>query len=358
MSFIDKYNLLYEYQFGFRKKYSTSMAINMLVDNISHSLQEKKFVLGVFLDLSKAFDTVNHDILLQKLNHYGIRGIAYTWIKSYLNSRVQFVHYNGVNSENLPVTCGVPQGSILGPLLFLLYVNDIVNVSASLMPILFADDTNVFISGHNIHEMCTLLNTELQKIVLWLNSNKLSLNVSKTHYMLFSPHKKCKMKKSTNIVLNGQQITETANTKFLGVMLDNKLKWSVHINTIRIKMSKGIGIICKARTVVNASTLVSLYYSFIYPYLSYCIDVWGSTYDYILHPIIILQKKILRIIASVPRRTPSDFLFKKFNILTVHEMYVFSVAIFMFKWCHKIIPSIFDNFFRRNSEICFYSTRQ
>ena len=268
------------------------------------------------------------------------------------------VIYNGHKSTNLDITCGVPQGSILGPLLFLLYVNDIVNVSSTLIPILFADDTNVFMSGTDIADMCTLLNIELQKIVMWLNSNKLSLNVSKTHYMLFRPHKKCKMKYDTNILLDGHLITETKNTKFLGVVLDNKLSWADHINCIKKKISKGIGIICKARKLISVKTLVSLYYSFIYPYLLYCIEVWGNACDYLLNPLYMLQKKIIRIIASVSYLSHTDSLFKRYNILTTKNMYVFSIALFMFKFHHNMVPNIFNCLFKHNRDVCSYSTRQ
>ena len=141
--FINKYNILYKYQFGFRKNHSTSMALMTIVDKISETLQNKQFVLGVFLDLSKAFDTVDHEILCQKLQWYGIRGLANDWIKSHLSNRSQYVYYNNTSSTKLSITCGVPQGSILGPLLFLLYINEIANVSDILFSLLFADDTRV-----------------------------------------------------------------------------------------------------------------------------------------------------------------------------------------------------------------------
>ena len=161
-----------------------------LVDNISSSLNDGKCTIGVFLDFSKAFDCLNHNILFDKLEFYGIRGTALDWFKSYLSDRKQYVVYNNTKSECLDIKCGVPQGSILGPLLFLLYVNDIVNVSDALLLLLYADDTNAFLSGTNIDNMIEVMNQELSKLVIWVQGNKLKLNVKKTHFMIFASSKK------------------------------------------------------------------------------------------------------------------------------------------------------------------------
>ena len=186
LHFINKNKILYNYQFGFRKGYSTTMALTILVDKIMSALDKGDFVVGVFLDLSKAFDTVNHQILLNKLFKYGIRGLALKWFKSYLCERKQFVVYNNVKSTESLITCGVPQGSILGPLLFLLYINDMANVSKLLFIILFADDTNLFLNGKSVLNIIQKMNTELEKIVHWLTVNQLSLNINKTSYIIFS----------------------------------------------------------------------------------------------------------------------------------------------------------------------------
>ena len=163
-SFIDRFEILYLNQFGFREKRSTSMAILTFVENIRTSLDQGEFSIGIFLDFSKAFDTIDHNILLQKLNYYGFRGLTYEWIKSYLSNRLQKTNYNGTISEPEVITCGVPQGSVLGPLFFILYINDIYTVSPILFFVLFADDTNILISGKNLEELNTILNAELKKI--------------------------------------------------------------------------------------------------------------------------------------------------------------------------------------------------
>ena len=185
MNFLNSNNLLYLRQYGFRKNMSTSMAIMELVENITTAMDNGKFTIGVFIDLKKAFDTVDHSILVTKLDHYGIRGVAKQWLSSYLENRKQYVCFNGTDSGFLPITCGVPQGSILGPTLFLLYVNDLCNVSTRLTSILFADDTSCFIEGTDLADMCVQLSSEMNKLSTWFKTNRLSLNVSKTNCMIF-----------------------------------------------------------------------------------------------------------------------------------------------------------------------------
>lgn len=193
-SFIKKYEILYENQFGFRENHSTCMAIITLLDKILSALDNGNLVIGVFLDFQKAFDTVNHQILLKKLDKYGIRGIALNWITDYLNKRQHYVTLNNTNSFKSTITCGVPQGSILGPLLFILYINDIVQASEDLFPIIFADDTNI------------------------------SLNVAKTSYMIFKPARK-NLTKKEDIIINGDKLCQVETIKFLGVKLDSAISW-------------------------------------------------------------------------------------------------------------------------------------
>ena len=156
---------------------STSMAIMELVENITTAIDNGKFTIGVFIDLKKAFDTVDHSIPVTKLDHYGIRGVAKQWLSSYLENRKHYVCFNGTDSGFLPITCGVPQGSILGPTLFLLYVNDLCNVSTRLTSILFADDTSCFIEGTDLADMCVQLSSEMNKLSTWFKTNILSLSM-------------------------------------------------------------------------------------------------------------------------------------------------------------------------------------
>ena len=173
-------------QYGFRSKHSTSHALLDFIDKVSKAIDDSKHTLGIFLDLSKAFDTIDHDILLYKLSYYGIRGTSLQWFRSYLSNRSQYVSINGINSNSRNLSYGVPQGSILGPLLFLIYINDFTKSSEELSFILFADDSNIFCSHSNLNYLVNKVNIELKSVANWLNVNKLSLNIAKTNFMLFS----------------------------------------------------------------------------------------------------------------------------------------------------------------------------
>ena len=276
ISFINKHKILYQYQFGFRNNHSANMALVILIDRIAEAIEKGELVVGVFLDFQKAFDTVNHSILLSKLHRYGIRGTAQLWFRDYLSQRQQYVLFSNAESEKSTVKCGVPQGSILGPLLFLLYINDLVHTSNSLMPILFADDTNIFLSGNSIQQITSTMNAELKKIVAWLHTNKLSLNVKKTHYMIFRS-KRRKVHTDNNLYINGSKIDKVENTKFLGVTIDSQLSWQKHVSIVKGKIARGLGVICKARKSLSTNSLMTLYYSLIYPHFTYCVEVWGNS---------------------------------------------------------------------------------
>ena len=313
-------------------------------------------MLGVFLDFSKAFDAVDHHISLNKMYKYGIRGIAFKWMESYLSNRRQFVVFKDVQSEYSTVTCGVPQGSIMGSLLFLLYVNDIANVSTSLLPILFADDTNVFLTGNNIDQMIEIMNGELNNAFLWLNSNKLSLNVKKTQFMLFSLRKH--IITNTDMCINNQIIDRVEHTMFLGVILDSHLTWSYNIQHVKIKIAKSIGILCRARKVLKRTTLITLYYACIYPYLTYCVEVWGSAAKVYMASVEKVQKLACRIITSMPPRTSSDLLFTMLNFLNFNAIYKQCVLVMMYKFNTGMLPDVLNNMFTRTNAINNITTRQ
>ena len=217
-----------------------SIALASAVSHIVNGLQFGKHSIGVNLDFSKAFDTLNHDILFVKSNTYGIRGIALDWIQSYMINRKQYVMYNDNSSDIQFITCGVPQGSILGPLLFLLYVNDLLNVSEILFTIMFADYTSMFIKCDDLKAMATQLNSDLKEVSIWLQVNELSLNVEKSCFIVFKSVRKSDLE--VNICIDDKCLSRVSQIKFPGTIIDDKFTWRPHMDYLSKTLSKAIAI--------------------------------------------------------------------------------------------------------------------
>ena len=190
VSYLEKECLLYNFQFGFRKGYSTENAILETVEKLKSAVDDQKVTCGIFLDFSKAFDTINHHILLEQLYKYGIRGLPHAWFSGYITNRKQYVKIGNVESSLTTITCGVPQGSTLGPLLFLLYINDLPRSSKKLTFRIFADDTNMFFSTRDPEQLQSIINEELGKVLKSCAANMLSINLKKTNYMIITSPKK------------------------------------------------------------------------------------------------------------------------------------------------------------------------
>ena len=297
------------------------------------------------MDLSKAFDTIDHDILIYKLKRYGIRGLALSWIIDYLSNRKQYVLFKSSKSQNSNIVCGVPQGSILGPLLFLVYINDITNTSKTLKFILFADDTNIFYSHENLEILFNTLNTEIDNVSQWFICNKLSLNISKTNFIRFKPTASQNNYNRYNINIDGLSLTEVRSTKFLGITIDSSLSWSDHIHNIHTTVSRTIGILYRLKNFISQNSLVILYNALILPYITYCNIVWGNCGSTKINPILTLQKRAVRLITSSQYLSPSNPLFRQLKTLKIEDLHTFQTAVFMHKYTTNRLPKIFDGFF-------------
>ena len=354
VEFLEKCNIIKKNQYGFRAGHSTSSAVTDFIHKVVNAIDNGEILLGLFLDLSKAFDTLDHKILLAKLRKYGIRGVTLQLFKSYLSNRKQFVCIDDNVSEYKNIRCGVPQGSILGPILFLLYINDLPNVSKVLKCILFADDTSIFLSHNDIVPLQKIFNNELQHVTKWMCTNKLSINISKTNFMIFSK-KKCN-NENVSIKMCNSQIKQVSSLRFLGLIIDNKLNWANHINYVCNKVSKNIGIMYKLNSLPK-SVLKLIYNTIILPHLYYGITAWGNAHATHIQRLTLLQKRAIRIVAHAPFLAHTQPLFASLKILRLNEMYMYQSAIFMYLCQHLLLPSSLLELYSLNNHFHNYNTR-
>ena len=283
--FLEQNQILYNSQYGFRSQHSCQDAISELVGKILKNMEEQKYTIAVFIDLSKAFDTLEHDVLFAKLYKYGIRGITLDWFKSYLtNRKLRVKCRSGITgrieySDYYEVDYGTPQGSCLGPLLFLIFSNDLYRSLECSSSILFADDTTIYDQNKDLDFLKWNIEQELVKVVDWFNANKLTLNVDKTQCLLFRPkhaRQQQKVENTTTMKLDNKDLTFSMSVKFLGIWLDKQLSWNHQFQTIIHKIQKNRILLQVGQKYLPPSTKVMIYYAHIYSHISYCIRIWGN----------------------------------------------------------------------------------
>ena len=319
-SYLTKKDLIYSKQFGFRSNHSTNHAIISITEHIRNLLDNGHYVCGIFVDLEKAFDTVNHEILCEKLSSYGLRGNVNKLLQSYLSNRKQYVSLNGFESVTKDVTCGVPQGSSLGPLLFLLYINDFRLCLSETSSGHFADDTFIIYDSKKPKTIETIINTELKQVVKWLRLNRLSLNASKTELIFFHSKRHTLNYDDISIKFCGTKLIPVDHVKYLGMYIDKHLSWSVHIQELCKKLSRANGILSKLRYNAPFNTCLQVYYAIFYSQLIYGCNVWGLTTDENLHKIEVLQRKCVRILKFAPFNSHTNQFFIDLKFLKVKDI--------------------------------------
>ena len=343
--FMDEHSLFTNAQFGFRKGHSTSHGITKLHDKIIESLEKKMICAVLFIDLKSAFDTIDHCILAKKLKHIGIKGNILQLLISYLENRKQFIKSDDIITTLVSVLCGVPQGSILGPLLFVIYINDFANCS-KLNSILFADDAAIVHEHKSLKHLQKQLNSEADKLNQWFIANKLTLNLKKTKLMLFNKQKlKPNALKKFKLNINKTNIEQVDQIKYLGVILDNKLNWHSHIEYMCTKLSRAAGVIFKMRNILPRRALLMIYNSLGASYLRYGVMSWGTARTTALAKLKVLQNKIIRYITHSPLLTNVTAQYRLLSILNVHQLLTLETAKFMFKQSKSQLPKAFDEHF-------------
>ena len=355
--FLTKFNILYDLQFGFRSKHSTSHALINIIEKINKSLDSKKSVCGLFVDFQKAFDTVNHSILLDKLYNYGIRGPAHDWFKSYLSNRTQFVSILGFQSTTHPQPHGVPQGSVLGPLLFLIYINDLNRAIKYSRVYHFADDTNLLNISNSPKQMQKRVNIDLKLLYRWLLANKISLNCSKTELIIFPRRGGNPTNFQFRIKLNGFRILPSDYIKYLGVYIDTNLTGKYHCKFLHPKLSRACGMLSKARHYIPEKELISLYYAIFSSHLTYGCQAWSQNLSPQLDKIITLQKRAIRTIKFAEFDAPSSPLFKELKVLKIQDFVTLQNCLFVHDFLNNTLPDCFQNLFQPLDESHGISTK-
>ena len=355
-TFIKKNNLISENQFGFVKDSSTTLAIFTLLNDFMKAFKFKTYICALFLDLRKAFDVVDREILLKKLNLYGIRGIVNNFIRSYLSDRSQFVAVNCFESEQLPLRYGVPQGSVLGPTLFNLFINDIANIPGA-KTILFADDTVFYIEDNCFNSLIIKVNEFILRLEKWLESNRIVANISKTKLMLITPKQITTL---PDIFFNGYKVGWVTSITYLGLIIDNKLNFNLHFENICTNLNRYQGLIYLLSTLLPRDILMKIYYGMVYPTLTQNIVIWGSLGCERQRRISVLLNKIVRHISNIrqiyPNVVSTSTLYKNLSLLKYNDIYKF----FLLKFTHFLLykrNEIFINIFSNYLPSSNYNTR-
>ena len=362
LSYLNQNSILSKWQFGFRSCHSTIHPMVHFLNEITDSLNKKKHSIAIFCDLKKAFDTCDHNILLLKLKRYGVTGTELQWFESYLTKRKQFVSIKNHSSSLLEISLGVPQGSILGPLLFLLYINDLP-LSSKFLSLLFADDTTLVLTHDNLNTLILNVNEELHKVCEYFRINKMVLHPEKTKFMLFTrgaggvdPALYCNnnntdqnLPELINVLGRVSSTDSTPAIKFLGVYFDPALNFKHHISILKNKLSRALYALRTVKKTLNQKSLMLIYNSIFHCHLLYAIQIWSCSRPGPVNELFKMQKNAIRIVAGAKYNSHTEPLFKKLQILPLPDLISFNKIQFMQRFTQQYLPESFNNIWVRNS---------
>ena len=355
-SYLLRENILTPKQFGFRPKLSTAIALTYFTDNILDNLDKGSIAGAVFLDLSKAFDTVSHDRLIQKLGTIGFSQPTINWFSSYLSNRFQVTSIGLEQSSTQPVHVGVPQGSILGPLLFLIYVNEIPSTVNSCDISLYADDTVLFCSAKTTIELEQKLNSDLQNLSRWFGANRLTLNTSKCKFMVFGSNAKLAKLQNINLLINNRPLNRVESFKYLGITLNQTLSWSDHIEALFTKVNQSLGIIRRVKHLLTVGSRRTLVNSLVMPIFDYADFVWGDKNNSVLmNNLQVLHNKAAKIILDAHPLSSASESLRSLNWQPLSTHRHFHHCLIMHKCLNNYIDFKFN--FKFSSDIYIYNTR-
>lgn len=359
LDYCDSHNIIVQEQSGFREGHSCESVVVGVCDDFIRAIDCDNIVLAVFLDFKRAFETIDRRILIRKLSCMGIRNKVLDWFASYLSNRTQRVIYGNCVSETVHVKHGVPQGTVLGPLLFLLYINDMVGVAHKCKIVMFADDTMLYMVGKDLTEMQVEMNHELNNLFSWLCDNKLSLNTNKSKYCLFAKKLKLSSVNINNIkiTVNGEKITYDKEIKYLGVILDCNLNFHAHADYVMRKFSKKVGFLTRVSKPLSLQTRLLLYNAIAVPHLQFCSTLLYNLPQYRINQLEKIQNRALRVILKCSYYTPITYMLKVLNMLSVSQKIMFNVNLFVFKLKHNLLPQYICDNFKLFKDVHNYSTR-
>jgi hypothetical protein len=357
LNYLERNNILIEEQSGFRAVHSCETSLNLTLAAWKEMMENDKIIVAVFLDFKRAFETIDRELLLWKLVQYGVKGAELEWFRSYLSNRSQETRFYESVSQAINVSLGVPQGSVLGPLLFILYINDMGNALTYTKLNLFADDTLLYIAADNLEEAVNKMNADLLSLSSWLNLNKLKLNIEKTKYMIIT------FKKNINtnlykIMIGADELQRVEDIKYLGVVIDNKLRFNKNIELIQKKISKKINFIRRLGGKINKYSKITLYNAIIVPHFDYCSSILFLANESQLNELQKLQNRMMRTILKCRLDTSIRQMLDSLNFLSVRQRITHNTMMLLFKMENGLLPNYLCSSLNRVRNTHSHNTRR